>query len=221
MHHSASMQVYLIKYPHNISFCCGYIFRSYWITWLIFIKNFHNWLHWKLSKWHFTVQPVMLFQNYHISVSGIIWHISGLWWIPSPLGNYEVSWYGFCVMTGKFSAHGRPICRWFITHQHLMFTRYCKMPDHFFNSLGPSDAIWRQRSGSTLAQVMACCLTAPSHYLNQCWLVISGVHWDSSEGNFRKDTSALSHYIKMSLKIAYINFFYKSPSGQWVNWILL
>ena len=25
----------------------------------------------------------------------------------------------------------------------------------------------------TLAQVMACCLTAPSHYLNQCWLIIS------------------------------------------------
>ena len=23
-------------------------------------------------------------------------------------------------------------------------------------------------SGTTLAQVMACCLTAPSHYLNQC-----------------------------------------------------
>ena len=43
------------------------------------------------------------------------------------------------------------------------------------NSLGPSDAIWRQKSGSTLAQVMACCLTAPSHYLNQCWLIISKV----------------------------------------------
>ena len=28
-----------------------------------------------------------------------------------------------------------------------------------------------QRSGSTLAQVMACCLTATSHYLNQCWLI--------------------------------------------------
>ena len=41
-----------------------------------------------------------------------------------------------------------------------------------FNSLRPSDAIWRQRSGSTLAQVMTCCLTAPSHYLNQCWLII-------------------------------------------------
>ena len=43
-------------------------------------------------------------------------------------------------------------------------------------SLWPSDAIWRHRSGSTLAQVMACCLMAPSHYLNQCWLVISEIH---------------------------------------------
>ena len=50
------------------------------------------------------------------------------------------------------------------------------------NSLGPSGAIWRQRSGSTLAQVTACCLTAPSHYLNQCWLIISKVEWHSSKG---------------------------------------
>ena len=41
------------------------------------------------------------------------------------------------------------------------------------NSLWPNDAIWRHGSGSTLAKVMACCLTAPSHYLNQCWLIIS------------------------------------------------
>ena len=42
-------------------------------------------------------------------------------------------------------------------------------------SLRPSDTIWRHRSGSTLAHVMACCLTAPSHYLNQCWLITSKV----------------------------------------------
>ena len=54
------------------------------------------------------------------------------------------------------------------------------------NSLSPSDAIWRQRSGSTLAQVMACCLTAPSHYLNQCSLTISEVQWHSCEGIFHK-----------------------------------
>ena len=46
-------------------------------------------------------------------------------------------------------------------------------------SFWPSDAIWRQRSGSALTQVMACCLTAPSHYLNQCWLIISEVQWHS------------------------------------------
>ena len=49
------------------------------------------------------------------------------------------------------------------------------------NSLWPSDAIKRQGTESTLAQVMACCLTAPSHYLNQCWLIISKVLWHSSE----------------------------------------
>ena len=47
------------------------------------------------------------------------------------------------------------------------------------NSLWPSDTIWRQRSGSTLAQVMACCLKAPSHYLTQCWLIIIEVQWHS------------------------------------------
>ena len=52
------------------------------------------------------------------------------------------------------------------------------------NSLWPSDAIWSHRSGSTLAQVMACCLTTPSHYLNQCWL-ISEVPWHLSEDHFR------------------------------------
>ena len=40
------------------------------------------------------------------------------------------------------------------------------------NSLWPGDAIWQHRSASALAQVMACCLTAPSHYLNQCWLFL-------------------------------------------------
>ena len=55
-------------------------------------------------------------------------------------------------------------------------------PCQTFNSLGPSNAIWWQRSGSTLAKVMACCLTAPSHYLNQCWLIISKVLGHSLEG---------------------------------------
>ena len=62
------------------------------------------------------------------------------------------------------------------------------------NSLWPSDAIWRQGSRSTLVQIMACCLTAPSHYLNQCWLIISKVEWHSSKGKFTRDTSAINHW---------------------------
>ena len=50
-----------------------------------------------------------------------------------------------------------------------------------FNLLGPSDAIWRWSSWSTLVQVMICCLMAPSPNLNQCWLIICRVPWHSSE----------------------------------------
>ena len=49
-----------------------------------------------------------------------------------------------------------------------------------------------------LAQVMACCLTAPSHYLNQCSHIIKGILWLSSESNF---TSAPVSINQISLKI--------------------
>ena len=47
------------------------------------------------------------------------------------------------------------------------------------NSLWPGDAIWRHVTRSTLDQVMACCLTAPS--LNQCWLIMGEAPWHSSQ----------------------------------------
>ena len=56
------------------------------------------------------------------------------------------------------------------------------------NSLWPRDVIWWQGSRSTLAQVMACCLTAPSHHLNQCWPMISEVLWHSPDSNFTENT---------------------------------
>ena len=51
------------------------------------------------------------------------------------------------------------------------------------NSLWPIDTIWRHISVSTLAQIMACCVTAPSHYLNQCSLPILKVLQQSPERN--------------------------------------
>ena len=46
-------------------------------------------------------------------------------------------------------------------------------PNSLVDSLWPSGTIRRQGTESTLAHVMACCLMAPSRYLNQCWLIIS------------------------------------------------
>ena len=54
------------------------------------------------------------------------------------------------------------------------------------NSLWPSDGIWPHRYWSTLAHVMAYCLTAPSHYLNQCWINIKSVLWHSHARNFMR-----------------------------------
>ena len=51
----------------------------------------------------------------------------------------------------------------------------CYVWTYELNSLLSSDAIWRHISGSTLAQVMTCYVTPPSHYFNPYWLVINGI----------------------------------------------
>ena len=84
-----------------------------------------------------------------------------------------------------------------------------------FNSLWPSDAIWRQKTGSTLARVMVCCLAEPSHYLNQCWLITSKVQWHSCEGNVARDTSTSNYLNQVEKYLIEISF--KSPRGQWVK----
>ena len=75
--------------------------------------------------------------------------------------------------------------------------------------------IWRHRSGSTLAQVMACCPTAPSHYLNQCWLIICEVLHHSPEVSSAGNAHESNHYN------AFENYLFKIkvtiPMGQWVK----
>ena len=62
-----------------------------------------------------------------------------------------------------------------------------------FNTLLSSDTIWWHRSGSTLPQVMACCLVATSHNLNQCWLIIGEDQWQLPDYNFTRDISVINH----------------------------
>ena len=91
----------------------------------------------------------------------------------------------------------------------------CENIKKFINSLWPSDTIRRHRSCSTFAQIMASCLRAPSHNLNQRGLIISKVKWYSRECNSIRDASTTNlsncfdnDLFKISLKYS---------GDQWVN----
>ena len=84
------------------------------------------------------------------------------------------------------------------------------------NSLWPNDTIWRHRSWSTLAQVMACFPMAPSHHLNESWLLINEVLWHSLLRNGTV-TAKLLFFI-MQKKFT---FEITVTSGQWVNMLVL
>ena len=96
----------------------------------------------------------------------------------------------------------------------LVYPRFM-MSLRWINSVWHNDAMCRHRSGSTLVQVMAWCLTAPSHYLSQCWLIISEVQWQSPVGDFTRDTSAINHKNYLEDYLSKISF--KSARDQWVN----
>ena len=91
-----------------------------------------------------------------------------------------VSWFWFkyfCnvpgawFMTSQCSFRQRP-STWFVSNPYkkqrwLMPTAYKSV----INATWPTDAIWRHRAMSLLAEVMVYCLTAPNHHLNKCWLI--------------------------------------------------
>ena len=59
------------------------------------------------------------------------------------------------------------------------------------------------------------CLTAPSHYLSQCWLIISKVLWHSSEDIIIRRFEDTNQYNKIENNIFKITL--RSPSVQWVK----
>ena len=81
--------------------------------------------------------------------------------------------------------------------------------------LAPSDAIWRQRYGSTLVQVMACCLRVPSHYVKQYWLINTKVFWHSSEGIIVRRYEDAFKWNKSEIHFFKVTF--RSPRDKWVN----
>ena len=90
-------------------------------------------------------------------------------------------------------------------------------PFYADNSLWPIDTIWWWITWSTLVQVMACCLMASSHYLNQCWLMVNEVLWHSPESNLPGNTQDIYPWYELG---NYELWYYSCITmGQWVKQI--
>ena len=62
----------------------------------------------------------------------------------------------------------QPLWKWHVVSKSLK-RLFRKLTHILKNSLMPYDTRWHQGYSFTLVQVMACCLAAPTHYLNQYW----------------------------------------------------
>ena len=94
----------------------------------------------------------------------------------------------------------RLISRWY-AHSNVLYAKKSKSW-YIFNSLWSSDAMWWHTPRSTLVQVVDCCLTVPSHYLDPCWF-IDGVLWQRYQ------------FVKWVLKNTF-QITTTFPRGQWV-----
>ena len=154
-----------------------------------------------LNQYSLIINESMRSYGSHLRV--ILWEIFSTWITKMclKLTNLELQLYPSCATELKFMQ-----LKSYFFHKYtfiylrihptgeLSVQRTCiasmTLTELDFNSLVPSDAIWRHRTWSILIHVMAWCLMAPSHYLNQCWLLISEVLWYSPQGNFK--TTAIS-----------------------------
>ena len=123
----------------------------------------------QLVAWHWSgdkplSEPMMVSLLTNICVTRPQWvknlireTVPPLWWVPAFIAaNNDHIHQSIKFIAFLFTSRDWQLPPWgvFITHCGL---------------------VMRYKSGSTLAQVMACCLMATNHYLNQCWFIIKGV----------------------------------------------
>ena len=82
-------------------------------------------------------------------------------------------------------------------------------------NIRPSDILWWDRSGWQFAQVMACCLMAPSRYLKKCWLAISEARWHLAQGNITHTAQDIT--LEQEFENDILESTVTSSSSQWVN----
>ena len=158
-----------------------------------------------LTQWRYC--SLTLNHRYHIQcqvVLNTLTHVSQCLTIRWPGACFKITmpsyWYGIPVIKISWSHDrvifimGIPLTGKAVMSLYWKRALYTIPCPEWIKSLWPSDGIWQHRTWPTLAQVMVCCLTAPSHYLNQCWLIIGKVQSHSSGNHFTKDISAINHW---------------------------
>ena len=82
-----------------------------------------------------------------------------------------------CQYWFRWWLSAEPVTSHYLNQWCLSLLMYiCTTQPQWVKWLWPSHTMWWHRSESTLAQAMACCIRVPSHYLNQCWIIIKGIH---------------------------------------------
>ena len=118
-------------------------------------------------------------------------------------------------------AHWSPLRLIYYPHNHNHIIKSCVMLPKIsyryilagcLDSLGPSDAIWRCRSGSTSSHVM---LVAWRHQA----ITWTNVHLSSIHMRAPWHWTPWPLITNITLKITYLNCSFKSLRGQWVNTI--
>ena len=109
-------------------------------------------------------------------------------------------WWGW----GVGGLHCNRVSRWLRPYMDwsLMTVNLIQVCLYYFNSLWPGD-----RSGTVLAQVMACCLKPSGHCLGWCWLLIATDprdHWVRDDLNLNVVKMLLLVYISLRLNETHI-----------------
>ena len=144
-----------------------------------------------------------------LSASVCYWQLFTAWWKINE-GQHKVK---FCSCSAIISSLTAWSVLSFLMSGHVFGCLVIYLDK--LNTLWTGDAMWHNRTGSTLAQVMACCLTALNHNMYQCWLIISKVQWKPLDGFFTRHTPAINYYNYLEINLSQISF--KSPRGQWVT----
>ena len=128
-------------------------------------------------------------RNWQMTFSNAFsWMKSFVFWIKFNLHLFLVQlivgqyWFRWWLGAEQATSH------YLNQHWPSSLTHICDTRGRWVNSLWSSDIIWWHKLSSSWAQVKACCLTTPSHYMNQCWFAINAIFWHSCQGNVYLNT---------------------------------